>query len=288
MSRGRSTSPKRLTASPSRPVASTEPNVVVIQHLTTNVKKGHLEEIFGQYGSISRIDLPLYRATGLNRSKAAIEYSLSSSALMAVSHMHQALLDGQILSVEISAFPLPPAEPSPSPSPSPVRKPRRSDSRTRSRSRSRSPYQRNRDGFRGSIRGARGARGEGVQATNEEDELDRDIEAGEGVRVTSGAEEGGVEVQCWEPDDDLAPDRSALRGPDPDPAPDPDLLLDHETDHIPVRSLDQDLAPAPVRSPGRGPARLVDQDPGPGLGFILALVQIRIQVNVPIAVSFKV
>ncbi|KAL7416378.1 hypothetical protein BDY24DRAFT_326557, partial [Mrakia frigida] len=80
--------------------------VIVISNLTKNVQKAHLEEIFGQYGEITGIDLPLFRKTGLNRGKAAIEYRSPSFATLAVSHMNQGQLDGSVLSVEISEFPL--------------------------------------------------------------------------------------------------------------------------------------------------------------------------------------
>lgn len=148
--RGRSRSPKRLTRSPSaaspekngkdaaesskvtddvemKPAAgSTESveagdkafKVIVVSGLTKNVHKGHLEEIFGEYGKITGLDLPLFKvcayfspvfscaqlmsAAGLNRGKAAIEFEKSADAEMAVKHMEGGQLDGAALTVQVS------------------------------------------------------------------------------------------------------------------------------------------------------------------------------------------
>jgi len=35
--------------------------VVVVSGLTKNVHKGHLEEVFGEYGKITGLDLPLFK-----------------------------------------------------------------------------------------------------------------------------------------------------------------------------------------------------------------------------------
>lgn len=54
----RSRGPKR---SRSRGEKREGSKVVVVSHLTRAVHKGHLEEIFGQYGKITGIDLPVVR-----------------------------------------------------------------------------------------------------------------------------------------------------------------------------------------------------------------------------------
>jgi RNA-binding protein with serine-rich domain 1 len=87
--RGRSRSPKSLTRSPqpsssrkngsgsTKPVESDDVEmkveggtseaedkgfkVVVVSGLTKNVHKGHLEEVFGEYGKITGLDLPLFK-----------------------------------------------------------------------------------------------------------------------------------------------------------------------------------------------------------------------------------
>ncbi|WWD18181.1 hypothetical protein CI109_102630 [Kwoniella shandongensis] len=155
--RGRSRTPKSLTRSPSpshsrsrSPLKTTSTSrngdastggavgvggsrVIVVSGLSKNVQKGHLEEIFGEYGKITGLDLPLFKVSGLNRGKAAIEFDRASEAEKAVKHMDGGQLDGSFLSVQISEHPLPPPQPQ-----SPVRR------RPRSISRSRSPAYRRR------------------------------------------------------------------------------------------------------------------------------------------------
>lgn len=72
--RGRSRSPKRLTPSPHRngdvamspraPSAggsASGSRVIVIDGLTKNVHPGHLREIFGFYGKVTGLDLPVFK-----------------------------------------------------------------------------------------------------------------------------------------------------------------------------------------------------------------------------------
>ncbi|PBL02269.1 hypothetical protein ARMGADRAFT_1071752 [Armillaria gallica] len=102
-SRGRSTSPKPLQdrdrdASMSPPVSpNANAKVVIVTHLTRNVVESHLQTIFGFYGHITKIDLPLFGKSGQNRGKAAVEYSDPPSAHKAASHMNGGQLDGAIL-----------------------------------------------------------------------------------------------------------------------------------------------------------------------------------------------
>lgn len=135
--------------------------VVVVNGLSRNVVQTHLQGIFGFYGEIVKIDLPLYTKcmaplsfvciprsqclsiAGQNRGKAALEYVEPSSAQKAVSHMNGGQLDGLLLKVELSDVPIRPRSRS---RPRPVRngRDRRSFSRSRSRSRTRSPPPRRR------------------------------------------------------------------------------------------------------------------------------------------------
>ncbi|WVQ71294.1 hypothetical protein IAR50_000821 [Cryptococcus sp. DSM 104548] len=114
--------------------------VVVVSGLSKNVQVGHLEEIFGEYGRVVRVDMPLFEVSGLNRGKAALEFENSKAAEQAKKHMDGGQLDGSVLKVDISEHPLPPPKaassarrrsPSYSRSRSPVRRPR-SISRSRS------------------------------------------------------------------------------------------------------------------------------------------------------------
>ncbi|KAK0490752.1 hypothetical protein IW261DRAFT_1433925, partial [Armillaria novae-zelandiae] len=111
-SRGRSTSPKPLQdrdrdASMSPPASpNANAKVVIVTHLTRNVVETHLQTIFGFYGHITKIDLPLFGKSGQNRGKAAVEYSDPLSAHKAASHMNGGQLDGAILKVELSNLPV--------------------------------------------------------------------------------------------------------------------------------------------------------------------------------------
>jgi len=68
MSRGRSPSPRRLDGSDTEMRSLSPPprddkeklRVVVVKNLTRNVVEGHLRKVFGYYGEIKKVDLPLY------------------------------------------------------------------------------------------------------------------------------------------------------------------------------------------------------------------------------------
>ncbi|KAI0320605.1 hypothetical protein OF83DRAFT_1052781 [Amylostereum chailletii] len=141
-SRGRSSSPTiRRDADidmDNAPTKNPDAKVVVVTNLTRNVVESHLQTIFGFYGNVLKVDLPLYGKSGQNRGKAAVEYTDAESARKAVSHMNGGQLDGAIVKVEISDLPVRTRSRSPRP-----RAPRngrdRPRSLSRSRSRSRSP-----------------------------------------------------------------------------------------------------------------------------------------------------
>ncbi|KAL4265608.1 hypothetical protein AB1N83_000166 [Pleurotus pulmonarius] len=105
--RGRSTSPRPLRDA-EMAVDSDKPNakVVIVTNLTRNVVKAHLQVIFGVYGDVAKIDLPVYGKSGQNRGKAAVEYAESQAARKAASHMNGGQLDGAVLKVELSDLPV--------------------------------------------------------------------------------------------------------------------------------------------------------------------------------------
>ncbi|KAI1919320.1 hypothetical protein LOZ58_006201 [Ophidiomyces ophidiicola] len=74
---------------------------IVIEKLTKNVNEGHLREIFGTYGDIQSLDLPMNRQFMTNRGSAYICYYDAADAESAIAHMHEAQLDGAVLSVSI-------------------------------------------------------------------------------------------------------------------------------------------------------------------------------------------
>merc|ERR1712098_832004 len=88
VSRGRSPSPVRSTK-------------VVIEKLTKNVNEAHLREIFGQYGQIRDLDMPMNRSFNTNRGTAYILYTSETDAEAAIAHMHESQIDGAVINVSI-------------------------------------------------------------------------------------------------------------------------------------------------------------------------------------------
>ncbi|KAJ9121662.1 hypothetical protein QFC22_002282 [Naganishia vaughanmartiniae] len=84
-SRGRSPSPRSITSSTRAKKEFDQSG------LTNNVRREHLEEIFGKYGRITGVDLPIFAKSGQNRGKAAIEYINAAAAEKARDHMDQDL-----------------------------------------------------------------------------------------------------------------------------------------------------------------------------------------------------
>ncbi|RMJ26864.1 hypothetical protein PHISP_02233 [Aspergillus sp. HF37] len=95
-SRGRS-----YTRSPSPNEGAPRSSKVVVEKLTKNVTDAHLHEIFGRFGDIQQLDLPMNRAFMTNRGTAYILYYDPADAEAAIAHMHEAQLDGAVLNVSI-------------------------------------------------------------------------------------------------------------------------------------------------------------------------------------------
>ncbi|RYP36518.1 hypothetical protein DL767_003341 [Monosporascus sp. MG133] len=93
---------------------------IVVEKLTKNINEDHLREIFGHYGPIRDLDLPMNRQCKLptsltspfllhspslvvntNRGTAYILYVHEQDAEAAISHMHEAQVDGAIINVSI-------------------------------------------------------------------------------------------------------------------------------------------------------------------------------------------
>ncbi|KAG6837521.1 hypothetical protein H0H93_007702 [Arthromyces matolae] len=89
--------------------------VVIITNLTRNVAESHLQTIFSFYGTINKIDLPVYGKSGQNRGKAALEFADASSAHKAFTHMDGGQLDGAALKLELSNLPVRSRSPTPPP-----------------------------------------------------------------------------------------------------------------------------------------------------------------------------
>ncbi|EPS30852.1 hypothetical protein PDE_05804 [Penicillium oxalicum 114-2] len=96
--RYRSTSYSRSPSPVQSPPRSSK---VVVEKLTKNVTEAHLREIFGSFGDIEYIDLPMNRSFMTNRGTAYILYYDPADAEAAIAHMHEAQLDGAVLNVSI-------------------------------------------------------------------------------------------------------------------------------------------------------------------------------------------
>ncbi|CAG7931863.1 unnamed protein product [Penicillium olsonii] len=76
-------------------------NQIVVEKLTKNVTEDHVREIFGGFGDIEYLDVPINKAFMTNRGTAYILYYDPADAEAAIAHMHEAQLDGAILNVSI-------------------------------------------------------------------------------------------------------------------------------------------------------------------------------------------
>ncbi|TVY41984.1 Serine/arginine-rich splicing factor [Lachnellula occidentalis] len=74
---------------------------VVIEKLTKNVNEEHLREIFGAYGQIRDLDMPMNRQFATNRGTAYILYTSEADAEAAIAHMHESQIDGAVINVSI-------------------------------------------------------------------------------------------------------------------------------------------------------------------------------------------
>ncbi|KAJ9633242.1 uncharacterized protein PV06_00940 [Exophiala oligosperma] len=92
---------RSYTRSPSRESRRAQSSKIVVEKLTKNVTEAHLREIFGSYGRIESIDLPLNKQFMTNRGTAYILYDHPTGSEAAIAHMHEAQLDGMVISVSI-------------------------------------------------------------------------------------------------------------------------------------------------------------------------------------------
>ncbi|KAJ5565260.1 hypothetical protein N7513_001502 [Penicillium frequentans] len=87
--------------SPSRDRSPPRSAKIVVEKLTKNVTEPHLREIFGEFGDIEKLELPMNPAFMTNRGTAYILYYDPADAEAAIAHMHEAQLDGTNLNVSI-------------------------------------------------------------------------------------------------------------------------------------------------------------------------------------------
>lgn len=138
-SKSPSASPKRRKRSP-----TPKPTKVCVSKLTRNVNKGHVEEIFSNYGKVRSVDVP--HVNSISRGLAYVDYETSEEAEDALKYMNGGWIDGQEVSVQlVQPLRLPPPRERPRRSPPPRSKRRTPPPRSwrgSRRSRSRSPRRR--------------------------------------------------------------------------------------------------------------------------------------------------
>ncbi|KAG9191950.1 hypothetical protein G6011_10684 [Alternaria panax] len=74
---------------------------IVVEALTRNVKEEHVREIFGKYGVIKDLKMPMNLIFNINRGIAYILYEEIDEAERAIAKMHDAQLDGAKIQVSI-------------------------------------------------------------------------------------------------------------------------------------------------------------------------------------------
>ncbi|CAN9081933.1 hypothetical protein CUC08_Gglean009101 [Alternaria sp. MG1] len=74
---------------------------IVVEALTRNVKEDHVREIFGKYGTIKELRMPMNPTFNINRGIAYILYEEIDDAERAIAKMHDAQLDGAKIQVSI-------------------------------------------------------------------------------------------------------------------------------------------------------------------------------------------
>ncbi|KAG9243556.1 hypothetical protein BJ878DRAFT_535141 [Calycina marina] len=80
------------------PVKSTK---IVVERISKNVNIDHLKEIFGIYGPIRDLDMPVNRTFGTNRGTAYVLYENETDSEAAIAHMHESQIDGCTINVSI-------------------------------------------------------------------------------------------------------------------------------------------------------------------------------------------
>ncbi|GMR41658.1 hypothetical protein PMAYCL1PPCAC_11853, partial [Pristionchus mayeri] len=104
--RGRDRAARRSrTRSPRK---ASPPKKLCVRHLSRNVSKDHLHEIFAIYGALKNCELPSDRNhPHLGRGYGYIEYENVEDAEKAIKHMDGGQIDGQVIQVEITHTPAP-------------------------------------------------------------------------------------------------------------------------------------------------------------------------------------
>ncbi|RKP16999.1 hypothetical protein ROZALSC1DRAFT_3160, partial [Rozella allomycis CSF55] len=79
--------------------------------LSRNVTQDHLKEIFGVYGTIASVFIPVYKESGISRGSAYIEFSSQDEVDKAIKYMNgvkncvcarKGQLDGNVLECKVA------------------------------------------------------------------------------------------------------------------------------------------------------------------------------------------
>ncbi|OAQ85034.1 RNA recognition motif domain-containing protein [Purpureocillium lilacinum] len=74
---------------------------IVVERLSKNIREHHVREIFGRYGPIRDLDVPMNRTLSQNRGTAYILYEHQADAELALASLHEGEIDGSIVHVSI-------------------------------------------------------------------------------------------------------------------------------------------------------------------------------------------
>ncbi|KAL3965036.1 hypothetical protein ACCO45_002040 [Purpureocillium lilacinum] len=72
------------------------PTQIVVERLSKNIREHHVREIFGRYGPIRDLDVPMNRTLSQNRGTAYILYEHQADAELALASLHEGEIDGSI------------------------------------------------------------------------------------------------------------------------------------------------------------------------------------------------
>ena len=76
------------------------PSIICVRNLSRNVNKNHLIEIFGNFGKIKKVDIPIDEKTHKRKDFAYIEYETKIECEEAVVYMNEGQIDGKVLKIE--------------------------------------------------------------------------------------------------------------------------------------------------------------------------------------------
>jgi len=88
---------------------------VHVDNLTRNVNSQHLEEIFGYFGKIKRVEILMERRTNIPKGSAYIDFLKKEDAELVINYLNNGQIDGNKITVEktLPARPIPNARHSP-------------------------------------------------------------------------------------------------------------------------------------------------------------------------------